>query len=571
MVKKLRGLAPLLVIVIGLLVLFYPTISNFLVMKNASRVVSNYDAAVEALSDEEYRSMIDAAHAYNTRLAEESSGTTSALTGAVNTEATDAEYMKLLNLAGDGMMGYVTVPKLKETLPIYHGTSEKVLQSGIGHLEQTSLPVGGASTHAALSGHRGLPTAKLFTDLNLMKKGDKFYITILKDTYAYQVDKITTVLPTDAKQLAIEPGKDLVTLITCTPYAVNTHRLLVRGHRIPYTPQQQNDAKSTFHVDIPLQYLLPSLALIALLIAWHLWQRHERRRRQSGSAKVASGDSSSTAIEPDGDSQTVQITNHIHHGEKDRADMLDLHSGSEYGAARIAAMIAAAVTIVLTVLAAFGSMVPYAQADSFGALTINAVWGRDTASPKSLAGDTYAIVRVATVTTNNDGSVSSYKTVSDFSGLTADWERLTSSEYHDAAKKLAAHAAKNKLYQHSGTTNAAGQLTFQNLPLGLYLVSRTDSAKANKAYDCDPFLISIPGSGDTAADLNITVEPKFSTSTPPTPPEHEHNPGEMPGNPGVIGNTGAAVGGIAGLKLRVRYRSDDTESSHQFRADGGKA
>lgn len=170
MVKKLRGLAPLLVIVIGLLVLFYPTISNFLVMKNASRVVSNYDAAVEALSDEEYRSMIDAAHAYNTRLVEENSGTTSALTGAVNTEATDAEYMKLLNLAGDGMMGYITVPRLKETMPIYHGTAEKVLQVGIGHLERTSLPVGGASTHAALSGHRGLPTAKLFTDLNLMKK-----------------------------------------------------------------------------------------------------------------------------------------------------------------------------------------------------------------------------------------------------------------------------------------------------------------------------------------------------------------------------------------------------------------
>ena len=207
MVKKLRGLAPLLVIVIGLLVLFYPTISNFLVMKNASRVVSNYDAAVEALSDEEYRSMIDAAHAYNTRLAEESSGTTSALTGAVNTEATDAEYMKLLNLAGDGMMGYVTVPKLKETLPIYHGTSEKVLQSGIGHLEQTSLPVGGASTHAALSGHRGLPTAKLFTDLNLMKKGDKFYITILKDTYAYQVDKITTVLRPMPNNWRLSPAR----------------------------------------------------------------------------------------------------------------------------------------------------------------------------------------------------------------------------------------------------------------------------------------------------------------------------------------------------------------------------
>ena len=130
--------------------------------------------------------------------------------------------------------------------------------------------------------------------------------------------------------------------------------------------------------------------------------------------------------------------------------MLDPHSGSEYGAARIAAMIAATITIILTGLVSFGFMVPYAQADSFGTLTINAVWNRDAASPKSLAGDTYAIVRVATVTTNSNGSVSSYKTVSDFSGLTADWERLTSSEYHDAAKKLAAHAAKNKLYQHSG-------------------------------------------------------------------------------------------------------------------------
>ena len=257
--------------------------------------------------------------------------------------------------------------------------------------------------------------------------------------------------------------------------------------------------------------------------------------------------------------------------------MLDLHSGSEYGAARIAAMIAAAVTIVLTVLAAFGSMVPYAQADSFGALTINAVWGRDTASPKSLAGDTYSIVRVATVTTNNDGSVSSYKTVGDFSGLTADWERLTSSEYHDAAKKLATHAAKNKLYQHAGTTNVAGQLTFQNLPLGLYLVSRTSSAKANKAYDCDPFLISIPGSGDTSADLNITVEPKFSTGTPIVPPEN--NPSEEPGNPGLIGRTGAAVGSIAAaaglmllvafilFRLRMRRRLRDVNSAGKSHTD----
>ena len=260
--------------------------------------------------------------------------------------------------------------------------------------------------------------------------------------------------------------------------------------------------------------------------------------------------------------------------------MLELNSGNEYVAARIAAMIAATITIILTGLVSFGFMVPYAQADSFGTLTINAVWnrwGRDTASPKSLAGDTYSIVRVATVTTNNDGSVSSYKTVGDFSGLTADWERLTSSEYHDAAKKLAAHAAKNKLYQHSGTTNAAGQLTFQNLPLGLYLVSRTDSTKANKAYDCDPFLISIPGSGDTAADLNITVELKFSTGTPVVPPEN--NPSEEPGNPGLIGRTGAAVGSIAAaaglmllvafilFRLRMKRRIRDVNSAGKSHTD----
>lgn len=168
--KRLRNILPLLVILGGMLILFYPTISNFLIMRNASRAVNNYDASVEALSQEQYQKVLDAAHAYNEKLAQNDAGETDALASAVNSASTDEEYNSLLNIDGDGMMGYITVPKLEETLPIYHGTSEKVLQSGIGHLEQTSLPVGGASTHAALSGHRGLPTAKLFTDLNLMKK-----------------------------------------------------------------------------------------------------------------------------------------------------------------------------------------------------------------------------------------------------------------------------------------------------------------------------------------------------------------------------------------------------------------
>ena len=291
-----RRIIPLLVVVIGLLILFYPTISNILIVRNASRVVSRYDAAIEALSDEEYQRILAQARAYNERLAAASDGTTDALAGAVGADAADEEYNRLLDINGDGMMGYLTIPRLDETMPIYHGTSEAVLQIGSGHLEGTSLPIGGDSTHAALSGHRGLPTAKLFTDLNLMREGDRFYIRILKDTYAYEVDSITTVLPTDASELAIRAGEDRVTLITCTPYAVNTHRLLVGAHRIPYTPDQETDAEARFHLDIPLQYLLPACGLLALLLGWgHARRREERNllhpaNHRKGSAKHATRD-----------------------------------------------------------------------------------------------------------------------------------------------------------------------------------------------------------------------------------------------------------------------------------------
>lgn len=277
--KKLRDMLPALVIAAGLLVLFYPTISNILIMRNASRAVDNYDAAVEAMSDEQYAAVLQAAHDYNARLAlQAAGGTTDALAGAVDTAASDEEYRSILDIDGHGMMGYITVPRLKETMPLYHGTEEKVLQVGIGHLEGTSLPVGGESTHTAVSGHRGLPTAKLFTDLDQMRPGDRFYFRIFRETYAYEVDGISTVLPTDTTSLSIAAGQDQATLITCTPYAVNTHRLLVHAHRVPYTPEQQEDARPTFRVDIPLQYLLPSIGLIALLVGWKAWRRRDVRR-----------------------------------------------------------------------------------------------------------------------------------------------------------------------------------------------------------------------------------------------------------------------------------------------------
>ncbi|PLS31926.1 sortase-like protein [Bifidobacterium margollesii] len=283
--KKLRDILPLLVIIGGLLVLFYPTISNLLIMRNASRAVGNYDAAVNAMSEEQYAKVLNAAHAYNAKLAKQAAGGTTALSNAVDSAARDKEYQSILNIDGNGMMGYITVPRLHETLPLYHGTAEKVLQVGIGHLEGTSFPVGGASTHTAVSGHRGLPSAKLFTDLDQMKKGDLFFFRILKDTYAYQVDNIITVLPTDTTSLAITAGKDQATLITCTPYGVNTHRLLVRAHRVPYTPDLEDQAAKQFGLHIPPQYLIPMIGLAVLLvgggIARHLYRRtHDAPVRQ---------------------------------------------------------------------------------------------------------------------------------------------------------------------------------------------------------------------------------------------------------------------------------------------------
>lgn len=253
-------------IIVGILILLYPTISNFLVERNASRAVSNYDAAVSNLTDERYAQMLAEAHAYNAQLAGLSgipAADGGADPGTVDAAALRDSYMQLLNLSGDGMMGYITIPRLDETMPIYHTTEEKVLQVATGHIETSSLPVGGASTHAAISGHRGLPSAKLFTELDKMQLGDIFYVKVLKETFAYQVDQILTVLPEETEALAIEPRADYVTLVTCTPYAINSHRLLVRAHAIPYLSSMEGEVGVMGN---PINLSWPHLALIAALI-----------------------------------------------------------------------------------------------------------------------------------------------------------------------------------------------------------------------------------------------------------------------------------------------------------------
>ena len=191
------------------------------------------------------------------------------------------------------MMGYITIPKINETIRIFHGTEEAVLQVGAGHLESTSFPVGGADTHAVLSGHRGLPSANLFTDLDRLEKGDVFYIKILNRTFCYKIDRIVTVLPNDTTELAIQKGKDYVTLVTCTPYGVNSHRLLVRGERTDFDetqdiPVYHNTVElGTFWSRLPVQYrhmLIGVGAIIVFLILWTLGKfiiRTVKKRRES--------------------------------------------------------------------------------------------------------------------------------------------------------------------------------------------------------------------------------------------------------------------------------------------------
>ena len=218
----------ILVFVVGLGILLYPNISDYFNRKNSSKSITEYDEEVAKLTEEERKAMMESATAYNEELLENPVGRFAEMS-----ESTLAEYMATLDIDGKGMMGYIKIEKLGVNIPIYHTTNEDVLQHYVGHIEGTSLPVGGVGTHCGLSGHRGLPSAVLFTNLDRMEVGDVFSLIVLGEEHFYQVDQIETVLPNDMSLLAIDPDKDYCTLVTCTPYGENTHRLMVRGVRIP--------------------------------------------------------------------------------------------------------------------------------------------------------------------------------------------------------------------------------------------------------------------------------------------------------------------------------------------------
>ena len=225
--KHISTIIIALIFLAGLGFLLYPTVSNLWNRAHQSRAIATYTKQVEKLDDSQNKEMLKAARKYNKSLLKKSDHWKLS-------KKDKKKYESLLDVSGTGIMGYIEVPKIDCSLPIYHGTDEGALQIAIGHLEGSSLPVGGKSTHCVLSGHRGLPSARLFTDLDQMEEGDVFVLNVLDRKLAYEVDQIKVVLPDEMSDLEIVQGKDLCTLVTCTPYGINTHRLLVRGHRTKY-------------------------------------------------------------------------------------------------------------------------------------------------------------------------------------------------------------------------------------------------------------------------------------------------------------------------------------------------
>lgn len=290
MKKKAGNLVIGIIFLAGLSLLLYPFVANQWNNYRQKQLISGYEQVVpdkEAAEGIDYDAERKKAEDYNEALLPCVLPDSFAL---AESSGVDPVYMNTLNIAGDEMMGSVEIPKINIKIPIYHTTEEDVLNKGAGHLEGSSLPVGGANTHAVISAHRGLPSASLFTDLDQMKVGDHFLLHVLDETLCYEVDKISVVKPEDTSALAVEDGQDLVTLLTCTPYGVNTERLLVRGHRVPYVEEEVKEEKtvlsgSSLHTNY-LLWVFVGLSVTALFVfVLYLKETKLKRRANKGGKK----------------------------------------------------------------------------------------------------------------------------------------------------------------------------------------------------------------------------------------------------------------------------------------------
>lgn len=250
---------PILILLIGLSLMLYPSFADWWNSFHASRAIASYEEQVANIDDAQYEELWDAARDYNQSLLHHPND-------FILSDEQQEIYKSLLDIGGNGIMGYIEIPMIDVMLPIYHGTKESVLQIAVGHLDWTSLPVGGAGSHCVLSGHRGLPSARLFTDLDKLKVGDVFMLHVLNEILTYEIDQILIVEPQDTNPLLIEPGKDLCTLITCTPYGINSHRMLVRGHRIESQEEPKDIRITADAVRIEPLMVAPFVAVPILLV-----------------------------------------------------------------------------------------------------------------------------------------------------------------------------------------------------------------------------------------------------------------------------------------------------------------
>lgn len=281
-------------LVAGIGVLFYPALNNVIFVSQQNKVINSYNKQIESLTVTDIKSIKDEAKKYNDALFDASSSASKDVDESVSG---NLSYSQILSMDNE-QIGYLVIPKISLNQPIFHTTSDEVLEKGIGHMENTSFPIGGESTHSVLSGHSGIPGMMLFTDLEDVEIGDKFYIKALDEIIAYQIDQIKTVLPNDVSDIQIEQGKDYVTLLTCTPYGVNTHRLLVRGTRVAYngeidekkeetnekdavaTPDEENEELKAFSLKFVNYYVVVPSILSCVIIALFIFIRKRRKKRK---------------------------------------------------------------------------------------------------------------------------------------------------------------------------------------------------------------------------------------------------------------------------------------------------
>ena len=278
--KGVKKIYIVLIFILGLSIAFYPLISDQWNKYRANKLIANYDNVVKEIKPDEIKKKIDDARKYNETLI----GGVVPDAFSVRNGVKDKEYESLLNINNDGIIGSVEIPSIDVNIPIYHYTTDEVLAKGAGHLFGSSLPVGVESSHTVISAHRGLPSAKLFTDLDQLKDGDLFYFNVCGETFAYKVDQILVVEPEQTSELAIKEGEDLATLFTCTPYSINSHRLLVRGHRVPYDKKEELQEKEKVK-NVQPYFLIVEIAciiggILLALILVKLLDFIKKRRRE---------------------------------------------------------------------------------------------------------------------------------------------------------------------------------------------------------------------------------------------------------------------------------------------------